>query len=67
MDYLISLLYGEQRPIYTELQVNYMNDLMTFDDTLRDGSSFSKVTSLMEHLLLKFVLNISVSLLRVMF
>ena len=32
----------------TDLQVNY--DLMTFGDSLRDGSSFGKLTGLMEHL-----------------
>ena len=36
--------------------INY--DLMTFDDTLRDGSSFDNpCTSLMAHLLSKFMLN----------
>ena len=49
----------------TEFHVNY--DLMTFGDTLRDGSCFCKLVSLMEHLPLKFMFNISVSLLQVMF
>ena len=46
----------------TEFQVNY--NLMTFGehDTLRDSSSFGNLTSLTEHLLLKFMLYISVSL-----
>ena len=38
--------------------INY--DLMTFDDTLHDGSSFGKpCTSLIAHLPLKFMLNSS--------
>ena len=49
----------------TELQVNYY--LMTFGDKLRNGSSFGTLTSLMEHLPVKFLINISVSFLLVMF
>ena len=43
--------------------VNY--NLMTFADTLRDGSCFGKLVSSMEHFPLKFMMfNISVSLLQ---
>ena len=38
---------------------------MTFGDMLCDGSSFGNLTNLMEHFPLKFMLNISVSLLQV--
>ena len=42
-------------------------DLMTFGDTLSEGSSFGKLTSLMEHLPSKFMHNISLPLLLVVF
>ena len=45
--------------------INY--DFMTFDDTLCDGSSFSKLASLIEHFPSKFRLKISFSLLLVIF
>ena len=44
MDYLISLLYGQQA---TSLRLQVNSDLMTFGDTLRDGE---RLASLMEHL-----------------
>ena len=44
VDYLISLLYGKQA---TSLRLQVNCDLMTFGDTLRDGS---RLASLMEHL-----------------
>ena len=58
MDYVIDFfaLWLASDVPSTELQVNY--DMTTFSDTLRDGSSFSKFISLMEHLPLKCMLNI---------
>ena len=55
-------------PIFTSWGCTINYDLMTFDDTLRDGSSFGKpCTSLIAHLPLKFMLNSSFSLLLVIF
>ena len=50
-------------PIFTSWGCTINYDLMTFDDTLRDGSSFGKpCISLTAHLPLKFMLNSSFSL-----
>ena len=57
----IKILTGSMNPPFMDplfFQVNC--DLMTFDDTLRDGSSFGKpCISLTAHLPLKFMLNSS--------
>ena len=50
-------------PIFTSWGCTINYDLMTFDDTLRDGSSFGKpCTSLLAHLPWKFMFNSSFSL-----
>ena len=49
-------------PIFTSWGCTINYNLMTFDDTLRDGSSFGKpCISLIAHLPLKFMLNSSFS------
>ena len=59
---------GPWTPIFTSWGCTINYDLMTFDDTLCDGSSFGKpCTCLIAHLPLKLMLNSSFSLSLVIF
>ena len=65
----IKIWTGSMDPLFLQVEVAPLNyDLMTFDDTLHDSSSFGKQsTSLIAHFPLKIMLNSSFSLLLVIF